>query len=107
MGLLQRHLVQFIGGLWGDQRDGLACANDHFFAWEEEKVDRCPVCGSDEVFAKLPHAEVLALRWQIWRSKVFPHRLYTFDQDSGDVRFWEWRGRRFLERPYRGWESKV
>lgn len=93
-------LLEEIGGMWGDPREGLICANDHFYHYSHDRdFVTCPMCGT-EIFAKIPHSEQLALRWQLWRMDHFPHRMMSFHDENGDTKWWEYKHKRYFERPF-------
>jgi hypothetical protein len=80
---MMRSLLEFIGSLYGDQEEYLVCDNDHRFPFDYHYD--CPLC-HEELRVHPSNSEMLPLRFQIWRMKWFPYRLYAW-RGSGD-----WRG---------------
>lgn len=111
-------LIGWIGKtIPGDKYEWLVCGKHDFKhgrwpweyeRWEDEGInplfpEACPTCGH-ELHVHMPRKERWQLNYMFYRNRVFPHRIYQPAQTGipQGTKWWEWRRRKFLVRPYHG-----
>lgn len=113
-------LIGWIGRtIPGDKYEWLVCGSKAGFKhgrwpweyerWEDDEginplfPEACPTCGH-ELHVHMPREERWQLGYMLRRNRVFPHRIYQPAQEGipQGTKWWEWRKRKFLIRPYYG-----
>lgn len=106
-------LVEWVGGLWGDQSEYLTCPNHELrIPWHEDSPEHCPECGTHLV-VHVPHSEELMIRWLCWVSKQkwIPQRYYVMPSRHDETReepyrYWAFWGREWRKRTWQDWFTR-